>query len=80
MQKAPALEPAGVPPDDNTSKPPKKYVRATLYLPLPIHEALRKAAFERHRSLHELLQEGVDVAVERYCGKSRQELMAAPNA
>jgi hypothetical protein len=75
MQKSPPSEPLSALPVNNTSKPPKKYVRATIYLPLPIHEALRKAAFERRRSLHELLQEGVDVAVERYCGKSRQELM-----
>ena len=32
----------------------------TAYLPLPVHEQLRKLAFEENRKIHELLIEGID--------------------
>jgi hypothetical protein len=60
----------------DNAKPAKRYVRATLYLPVAVHEELRKLAFQQRRSQHELLQEGVDAVLERYCGKTKRELVA----
>ena len=62
--------------ESNNAKPPKNYVRASLYLPRPVHEELRKLAFEHRRSQHELLLEALDVVLERYSGKSRRDLLA----
>jgi hypothetical protein len=55
-------------------KPPKRYARASLYLLRPVHEELRKLAFQR--SQYELVQERVDVVLEKYCGKTSRELAA----
>jgi len=33
----------------------------TVYLPLPVHEQLRKVAFEEHAKMHDLLIEGLDL-------------------
>jgi hypothetical protein len=58
----------------DSAKPPRRYARASLYLLRPVHEELRKLAFQRRRSQHELLQERVDVVLEKYCGKTSREL------
>ena len=50
------------------------YVRASLYLLPPVHSALRQAAFDQGRSLHELLQEGVEYVVQRHCSKTIEQL------
>lgn len=60
----------------DSGKPPKRYIKATLYLLPAVHEELRKLAFQQRRSQHELLQEGVDVVLEKYCGKTSHELTA----
>ena len=33
----------------------------TVYLPLPVHEQLRKVAFEEHAKMHDLLIEGLEL-------------------
>jgi hypothetical protein len=47
---------ATVPP--NKTRPGKRQV--SVYLPIPVHEYLRRLAFESRRSIHSILQEGLD--------------------
>lgn len=51
----------------------------TAYLPLPIHEQLRRLAFEERAKMHDYLLEGLDLVfrkrglpgVEELCGKAK---------
>jgi hypothetical protein len=36
-----------------------------LYLPEPVHEALRKIAFEERLKIHDVVLEGIDAALRR---------------
>ena len=53
---APRAPEATVPP--NKTRPGKRQV--SVYLPIPVHEYLRRLAFESRRSIHSILQEGLD--------------------
>ncbi len=58
----------------DNGKPPKKYVKATLYLLPAVHEELRKLSFQQHRSQQMLLNEALDQWLERQCGKTIREI------
>ncbi len=40
-------------------------VHSSLYLPEPVYEALRKIAFEERLKIHDVVLEGVDLALQR---------------
>jgi hypothetical protein len=40
-------------------------VHSSLYLPEPVHEALRKIAFEERLKIHDVVLEGIDAALRR---------------
>ena len=40
-------------------------VRTSLYLPEPVYEALRKIAFEERLKIHDVVLEGIDLALRR---------------
>jgi hypothetical protein len=40
-------------------------VHTSLYLPEPIYEALRKIAFEERLKIHDVVLEGIDLALRR---------------
>lgn len=84
MAKRPTIAlPAKATPEDtvitdkrNSGKPPKRHVKATLYLLPAVHEELRKLSFQQHRSQQMLLNEALDQWLERQCGKTIQEIVA----
>ena len=45
-------------PPKRPSRPGKRQV--PVYLPIPVHEYLRRLAFESRRSMHSILMEGLD--------------------
>ena len=49
-------------------------VRATLYLPLPMHEALRTVAFGERVRIHDLVLEGITAALRKrgYVAKGKE--------
>ena len=55
-ERPPRLSEATVPP--NKTRPGKRQV--SVYLPIPVHEYLRRLAFESRRSIHSILMEGLD--------------------
>jgi hypothetical protein len=40
-------------------------VHSSLYLPEPVYEALRKIAFDERIKIHDLVMEGIDMALRR---------------
>lgn len=42
----------------NKARPGKRQL--SVYLPIPVHEHLRRLAFESRRSIHSILMEGLD--------------------
>jgi hypothetical protein len=40
-------------------------VHSSLYLPEPVYEALRKIAFEERLKIHDVVLEGIDLALRR---------------
>ena len=40
-------------------------VHSSLYLPQPVYEALRKIAFEERLKIHDVVLEGIDLALRR---------------
>ena len=68
---------SAVPEERPPEKNPKRYIKATLYLPPAVHEELRKIAFQERRSQQELMFEGLDLMLEKHCGKTSRELLEA---
>lgn len=48
----------------------------TAYLPLPVHEQLRRIAFDEDTKIHDLLMEGVDHVFAKRGMKAIQELLS----
>ncbi len=48
-------------------KPPERpsIVHSSLYLPEPVYEVLRKIAFEERLKIHDVVLEGIDLALRR---------------
>jgi hypothetical protein len=51
-------------------------VHTSLYLPEPVYEALRKIAFEERLKIHDVVLEGIDLALRRRGYASIERLMA----
>jgi hypothetical protein len=51
-------------------------VHTSLYLPEPVYEALRKIAFEERLKIHDVLLEGIDLALRRRGYLSIEDLKA----
>jgi hypothetical protein len=51
-------------------------VHTSLYLPEPIYEALRKIAFEERLKIHDVVLEGIDLALRRRGYASIESLIA----
>ena len=51
-------------------------VHTSLYLPEPVYEALRKIAFEERLKIHDVVLEGIDLALRRRGYRSIQGLKA----
>lgn len=57
---APAAPPRADPPAAGPARPRAGVKQQTLYLPGPVHEQLRRLAFEERVKMHGLLLEGLD--------------------
>jgi hypothetical protein len=75
MAKASRMPPTN---SDSAGKPAKRQprpdiVHSSLYLPQAIHEALRKAAFDERCKIHDIIMEGIEMALRKRApkGKSR---------
>ena len=53
--------------------------RSSLYLPEPVYEALRKIAFEERLKIHDVVLEGIDLALRRRGYPSIEGLKAGKN-
>jgi hypothetical protein len=51
-------------------------VHSSLYLPEPVHEALRKIAFDERLKIHDVVLEGIDAALRRRGYPSIENLKA----
>jgi hypothetical protein len=51
-------------------------VHTSLYLPEPVYEALRKIAFEERLKIHDVVLEGIDLALRRRGYASIERLKA----
>ena len=51
-------------------------VHTSLYLPEPVYEALRKIAFEERLKIHDVVLEGIDLALRRHGYRSIEGLKA----
>jgi hypothetical protein len=51
-------------------------VHTSLYLPEPVYEALRKIAFEERLKIHDVVLEGIDLALRRRGYAPIESLMA----
>jgi hypothetical protein len=51
-------------------------VHTSLYLPEPVYEALRKIAFEERLKIHDIVLEGIDLALRRRRYPSVEDLKA----
>jgi hypothetical protein len=51
-------------------------VHSSLYLPEPVYEALRKIAFEERLKIHDIVLEGIDLALRRRGYPSVESLRA----
>lgn len=49
-------------------RPRRAVVRSSLYLPEAVHEALRTAAFKERRKIHDIVMEGIEMALRKYGG------------
>ena len=62
-------EPAG-------RRPRPDIVHSSLYLPKAVYEALREAAFKERRKIHDLVMQGIDLALKKRGYPSIDELKA----
>ena len=58
---------------NQSRRPP---VHSSLYLPEPVYEALRKIAFEERLKIHDVVMEGIDLALRRRRYPSVESLRA----
>jgi hypothetical protein len=67
MAKRPRTQPtaSSVPTKPARGQPRPGVVHSSLYLPEPIYEALREAAFEERCKIHDVVMEGISLALKR---------------
>ncbi len=65
------------PGDAGAARPERpSIVHSSLYLPEPVYEALRKIAFEERIKIHDVVLEGIDLALRRRGYPSVESLKA----
>jgi hypothetical protein len=53
-------------PEKARSRPPRpRIVHTSVYLPQPMHDALREAAFRERRKIHDIVLEGIELALRK---------------
>ncbi len=53
-------------PERSPSRQPRPgIVHTSVYLPEPMHEALRQAAFKERRKIHDIVLEGIELALRK---------------
>ena len=67
---------SGVPARPAGRRPRPDMVHSSIYLPEPVHEALRTAAFEERCKIHDIIMEGVGLALRKRGYPSMDELKA----
>lgn len=55
-----------------------KTVQQTAYLPVPVHEQLRRLAFEERSKMHDYIMEGLDLVFQKRGLPSIDELKRTP--
>jgi hypothetical protein len=71
MPKRPGtLRPASTPVRPVGRKGRPGIVHTSVYLPESIHEALRVAAFKERRKIHDIMVEGIEMALRKRARKS----------
>jgi hypothetical protein len=78
MIKRPKTSPAtsGAPKAPAGRRPTPDIVHSSLYLPEPVYEALREAAFRERCKIHDLVMQGIDLALRKRGYPSIDELKA----
>jgi hypothetical protein len=71
-----ALKRAGASGAARTQTDRPSIVHSSLYLPEPVYEALRKIAFEERLKIHDVVLEGIDLALRRRGYAPIESLMA----
>jgi hypothetical protein len=62
------------------SEQPPRIIHSSLYLPEPVHEVLRKIAFDERLKIHDLVLEGLDAVLRRRGCPSVESLKAGKKA
>jgi len=57
-------------------RPRPDVVHSSLYLPEAVHEALREAAFHERCKIHDIIMQGIDMALRKRGYRSVEELKA----
>ena len=75
MAKRTTTDPTPVPHNDGEKLPARSrrsgLVQTSLYLPIPMHNALREIAFKERRSSHSIVLEGIRLALNKRERKKR---------
>jgi hypothetical protein len=67
---------SGAPVASRTAKETPATVHTSLYLPGPVHDAMRKIAYDERIKIHDLVIEGIDAALKRRGYPSIESLKA----
>jgi hypothetical protein len=67
MVKRPRTPPttSGAPKEPAGRRPRLDIVHSSLYLPEPVYEALRESAFKERRKIHDIIMQGIDLALRK---------------
>ena len=57
-------------------RPRPDMVHSSVYLPAAVHDALREAAFHERRKIHDIIMQGIDLALKKRGYPSIDELKA----
>ena len=77
LQPEPEAE-ENIQPVENRKLNRPKIVQQTAYLPVPVHEQLRRLAFEERSKMHHYIMEGLDLVFEKRGLPSIEELKGKP--
>ena len=67
---------SGLPTRSAGRRPRPDIVHSSLYLPEAVHEALREAAFHERCKIHDIIMQGIDVALRKRGYPSVEQLKA----
>jgi hypothetical protein len=72
MPKRPRTPPSvsGKPPKPDTRQPGADIVHTSVYLPRGLHEGLREAAFRERCKIHDIVLEGIELALRKRRAKT----------